>query len=787
MCPTQPSMNATDYYVSACRLVVQANPDNQETWQDLYRVLPMLRNSLSCTVCERILVEPYTPEETSCQHHVCKSCRGGTKVLRCSWCKDFSKYSENVQLRILITSYRKLCALIKVTRIHQLFRSNKENGQHMIDIIRESEIHKPPVTKSRNSYSKNFVIKQEIISAEEEAELVINHSTIGDDDSDLSDTIKRTNSISDHSDSSQRTTSISDIIKRRVSSSETRANSSDHAYDSASPQLDSSALLQVDATALHRVDATAFHRDATVLRRLEPGEIQPDDEDSIIRTDPDEIMSSSSSKVLRRASPDRTSLQKVECFEFDDDDPSLERSPDIEVDPANCFKQELDPTNFLKQEEYFPTPSNTPVHSRSESWSPPASLDHGVLPKSFSSKPTVIPSPASRTARLPPTSRPTTLSSRPATFSTKQSFILKHRTDKGFVVGNQAVSASQVVQATTGSRSSVGNIVAATPFILPRNSSEQSELKAKEDPLKNKKTGCRCGNATAAPGKLTCCGQRCPCYVSRLSCIDCKCRGCNNPNLPGGGKVLPYLSVALNPESHGLVKPRSWGATTYPTSAMRISQAAAGSYVTSATATASNVVRVPAANSADSSSMTDVDINTIPVVNLSSASAYRTLIGPSPVVKRLNPSSSSINSTILSTLSATSRQGTKVHVVPSSSSTIRFISASSLATSTVRVVPASSLSTVTIPLSSLSSGGLKLRPVDQLQRREIKARVIPTTFRLKTSPYTRIPVNGKVTGTGGPKLQTVSLMSLLKSSQNKAQNIKVVKKEDVESETPVNI
>lgn len=125
---------------------------------------------------------------------------------------------------------------------------------------------------------------------------MINHSTIADDDSDLSDTIKRTNSISDHSDSSQRTTSISDIIKRRVSSSETRANSSDHAYDSASPQPDSSALLRVDATALHRVDATAFHRDATVLRRLEPGEIQPDDEDSIIRTDPDEIMSSSSSK-----------------------------------------------------------------------------------------------------------------------------------------------------------------------------------------------------------------------------------------------------------------------------------------------------------------------------------------------------------------------------------------------------------------------------------------------------------------------------------------------------------
>lgn len=57
----------------------------------------------------------------------------------------------------------------------------------------------------------------------------------------------------------------------------------------------------------------------------------------------------------------------------------------------------------------------------------------------------------------------------------------------------------------------------------------------------NKRRGCRCGNATATPGKLTCCGQRCPCYVDSKSCIGCKCRGCRNPHRPGGGKVRPII------------------------------------------------------------------------------------------------------------------------------------------------------------------------------------------------------------------------------------------------------
>lgn len=59
----------------------------------------------------------------------------------------------------------------------------------------------------------------------------------------------------------------------------------------------------------------------------------------------------------------------------------------------------------------------------------------------------------------------------------------------------------------------------------------------------DKRRGCRCGNATAAPGKLTCCGQRCPCYVDSKACIDCKCRGCRNPHFADGQKKVKYKSL----------------------------------------------------------------------------------------------------------------------------------------------------------------------------------------------------------------------------------------------------
>ena len=76
-------------------------------------------------------------------------------------------------------------------------------------------------------------------------------------------------------------------------------------------------------------------------------------------------------------------------------------------------------------------------------------------------------------------------------------------------------------------------------FKKPRSSSTRSKRK-----------GCRCGNATAVPGKLTCCGQRCPCYVESKPCLECRCRGCRNPHTADGLKVrfvvfFKYSNVSI--------------------------------------------------------------------------------------------------------------------------------------------------------------------------------------------------------------------------------------------------
>jgi len=173
-------MNATNYYVSTSRVVLQGDPEAAQTWQDLYRTLPILRNSLSCTVCESLLVEPYTPEDTDCEHHVCKGCKGGSKVMKpaCSWCKDYSKYYENVQLRILIQNYKKLCGLIKITRLWNVIQNQGEQGQNIVDIVRESEGGKLKsnlslaVTRPPPSEEENIIMSPESSVREESSELV---------------------------------------------------------------------------------------------------------------------------------------------------------------------------------------------------------------------------------------------------------------------------------------------------------------------------------------------------------------------------------------------------------------------------------------------------------------------------------------------------------------------------------------------------------------------------------------------------------------------------------------
>ncbi|GBM25706.1 hypothetical protein AVEN_241980-1 [Araneus ventricosus] len=47
--------------------------------------------------------------------------------------------------------------------------------------------------------------------------------------------------------------------------------------------------------------------------------------------------------------------------------------------------------------------------------------------------------------------------------------------------------------------------------------------------MAQRQRNCHCGITTVHHRKLTCRGQRCPCFVAGRACFNCRCRGCRNP------------------------------------------------------------------------------------------------------------------------------------------------------------------------------------------------------------------------------------------------------------------
>uniref|UniRef100_A0A182W4L7 RING-type domain-containing protein n=1 Tax=Anopheles minimus TaxID=112268 RepID=A0A182W4L7_9DIPT len=106
-------MNPTSLYITTSRLVFQG--DIVVELQDLNRLLPYLRKSLSCAVCCKLLVEPHSPSTGDCQHHICRVCVGKHKKLKpaCRFCKGLLQYRENTQLRLLLQCYKSICTFIR--------------------------------------------------------------------------------------------------------------------------------------------------------------------------------------------------------------------------------------------------------------------------------------------------------------------------------------------------------------------------------------------------------------------------------------------------------------------------------------------------------------------------------------------------------------------------------------------------------------------------------------------------------------------------------------------------
>ena len=123
-------MNALNIYLNTLRYVMLADYDNRESWVEIYRYIPYLRESLSCYVCKHIANQPMGRGYQVCQHFVCKDCIGGRMKLKpqCSWCKDYMDFRHLEQLKMVAICFRKLCDFITRTPIYNEIQMLSESG-----------------------------------------------------------------------------------------------------------------------------------------------------------------------------------------------------------------------------------------------------------------------------------------------------------------------------------------------------------------------------------------------------------------------------------------------------------------------------------------------------------------------------------------------------------------------------------------------------------------------------------------------------------------------------------
>ncbi|XP_058789947.1 uncharacterized protein LOC131663512 [Phymastichus coffea] len=411
------SMNATSLYVSTCRLILQADSDDPNSWIDLYRLVPYLRQSLSCTVCSNLLIEPHTPTETNCQHHVCRTCRGGRKKLKpsCGWCKDYDKYIENVQLRILLQCYKKLCHYLTSSHIYQCL------------LLTGS-------TSTTNAVNAGSTTGKPLFPAD-----------------CLTELIKEGAGFKDEFNTNHGLSKMAYSILPCV-------------YTTSTTSTQTTTVITSNLTTLHQpqqpIDPLAAQHSIDV-----------DSHSSIDNT----LVNDNTVSTLCASIP-------------------------------------------ITQNETLKMVSNgSSIYSVMY-----AGSGNKITIKRKATNPAVVSDNIATGAGVGGQQLDNILQSQP--LDTIQQ--LSEPQQLGLV---KCIPASHLYQQCQVKKS------------------VKSNKKPRSNPVRTKRKGCRCGNATAVPGKLTCCGQRCPCYVESKPCLECRCRGCRNPHTRDGYKIRPHI-----PELHNL-------------------------------------------------------------------------------------------------------------------------------------------------------------------------------------------------------------------------------------------
>lgn len=530
-------VNATTLYVSACRSVLQCDPRDPQALEEIYKLLPFFRQSLACLVCGNLLQEPIAPTNSTCQHYVCKSCKGKKMIMKpsCSWCKDYEQFEENKQLCILVDCYKKLCEYIAHSPLAQHISTAAGGSPDLLALLNEDI--PLDISEGEESLSLSLTNQSPTPSTSE---------TLPDEGQSPSTEIKEQGLSPVGVNGLQDCNGLSNVEELTANFPSLGANvpeAGDNGSQVVKQESFTNEIPVCEAVAAadeelctSTMDLCGFggdikHDGGTLLLSVE----------EVLRTlDPDDVPQEECSATLE-SSENLNEPFGVSCDSVDSPQLSLlpGDSQEVLVPHHPAFHKNPQSLGISCSAVTPGVPRSNRKRSRSESDSekiqplPISTFIRG--PALDASAPVAVKcEPKSPTQTIPhmaavPNGEGLPKVGKSLLASTKnvKKNLDHHGPKKACTKSKQG---TPKVKEKTKER-------IVTNTLIPGSPTKVVYKKAQE------KKGCKCGRATQNPSVLTCRGQRCPCYSNRKACLDCICRGCQNSYMANGEKKLEAFAV----------------------------------------------------------------------------------------------------------------------------------------------------------------------------------------------------------------------------------------------------
>ncbi|XP_060949966.1 E3 ubiquitin-protein ligase MSL2-like [Limanda limanda] len=552
-------VNATSLYVSASRSVLRCDPRDPRALAELCRLLPFLRQSLSCLVCGDLLSDPIAPTDSSCQHYVCRGCKGQRMQLKpsCSWCKDYSRFQENRQLSLLVRCYRKLLLYISTSPLAAHIASaagdspdlqavlaeglRLAEGEPEAEDVWESGGRSPAASSSDPVHPREASPEREELKGEElQGEGLQGEELQGEELSPLS-----INGLHDcnglvGSDSLQHV-----VIETGGGAVKQESVSTETPVCVGVARTEEAELCDISSLGEDLKQGPVLLSVEEVLRTLEtdsdpdPGPEPPPQAD----WPPPEPQSNlngqhgpsgSDSSHLLPSLPRENSPRPLQSHPQPSLQPPPQPSTVVPRAPPRCHRkrsrsesdsEKLQPLPFASLLQAPPLGANSSPHHPHP----------GATTKQEPECPAVSPHPHPHPHLAPvPNGGPPKVGKTVLVSNKALKKTVEHH-------GSTKKAYTKAKGGGPKPRAPARDRPPPHPHPHPLTHPPSPSKPLYKKPVEKK--GCKCGRATQNPSVLTCRGQRCPCYSNRKACLDCICRGCQNSYMANGEKKLEAFAV----------------------------------------------------------------------------------------------------------------------------------------------------------------------------------------------------------------------------------------------------